>query len=128
LGIIPAVIAAAIVRASRLRRRPVLGGILLRSRVIPRPRLRLLFLVVFNFPIADDPVTEAADGVADTVFLDVGRIAMVRVDPRTRTPIGRRRNKATSLVHTYRADQWASFKATHNPTRVPNCRVPPRGG
>ena len=53
---------------------------------------------------------------------------MARVDPQTRTPIGRRRNKATSLVHTYRADQWASFKATHNPTRVPNCRVPPRGG
>ena len=36
----------------------------------------------------------------------------------TRTPIGRRIHKATSLVHTYRADQWASFKATHNPTAV----------
>jgi hypothetical protein len=41
---------------------------------------------------------------------------MVRVDPQTQTPIGRRQNKATALVHTYRADQWASFKATHNPT------------
>jgi hypothetical protein len=27
-----------------------------------------------------------------------------------------RRNKATSLVHAYRADQWASFKATRSPT------------
>jgi hypothetical protein len=32
------------------------------------------------------------------------------------TPIGRRINKVTSLAHTYMADQWASFKATHNPT------------
>jgi hypothetical protein len=36
--------------------------------------------------------------------------SLVRVDPQTRTPIGQRRNKATSLVHTYRADQWASSK------------------
>jgi hypothetical protein len=36
-------------------------------------------------------------------------VPRVRVDPQTRTTIGRRRNKATSLVHTYRADQWTSF-------------------
>jgi hypothetical protein len=40
----------------------------------------------------------------------------------TRTPIGRRRNKATSLVHTYRADQWASVKATRTTLPRPRCR------
>jgi hypothetical protein len=44
------------------------------------------------------------------------------IDPQTRTPIGRRlrrrntRNTAAPLVHAYTADQWASCKATHNPT------------
>ena len=36
--------------------------------------------------------------------------------PQTRTPVGRRQNTATSLVHTYRADQWASCKAPRSPT------------
>jgi hypothetical protein len=44
--------------------------------------------------------------------------ARMRVDQQTRTPVGRRRNKGTSLAHTYRSDQWASLKATHNPTEV----------
>jgi hypothetical protein len=44
-------------------------------------------------------------------------VPVARVDPQTRTPIGPRRNEATSLVHTYRADQWASCKAAHNPAR-----------
>jgi hypothetical protein len=49
---------------------------------------------------------------------------MVRVDPQTRTAIGRRRNEATSLVHTCRADQWASCKATHNPAAARAARSP----
>jgi hypothetical protein len=45
---------------------------------------------------------------------------MARVDAQTRTPIGRRRNEATSLVHVHRADQWESCKATQIPTHVPD--------
>jgi hypothetical protein len=43
-----------------------------------------------------------------------------RSDPPTRTPIGRRRNEATSLVHAYRAGQWASCEAARNPTSAWN--------
>jgi hypothetical protein len=46
----------------------------------------------------------------------VVRAALLRGStPQPTTSIGRRRNEGTSLVHTYRADQWASCKATHNP-------------
>jgi hypothetical protein len=37
-------------------------------------------------------------------------------------------NKATPLVHTRRADQWASCKATHNPTPVSSAAASGYGG
>jgi hypothetical protein len=67
----------------------------------------------------------AAYGRMCSATAEISAIPMARVDPQTRAPIGRRRNKATSLIRTYRADQWASCKATHNPTRQENQQVAP---
>jgi hypothetical protein len=91
------------------------------SRSSYSPRRRRVVQRIYH--LDDDVIFNVPDvqhlrGDEDVAGLREVGAPMVRVDPQTRTPIGRRRSKATSLVdtYTYRADQWASFKATHKPT------------